>query len=303
MARKKNKFAFTVGVIAIILAIIGLITVIRFGINVVNDKKNKAAEKAEYEEFLRPVVMFDPDPFDDLTQADNSQLMYAAVWSLLLDENGADKYSYSTGETVGIVVPQTDLEKAFVKLFGNEIDVKNIHSSIDMSTYDITYDSALKSYILPITGVDSAYIPRVKDIAKQGSSRVLTVEYIGSKAWAELKNGEFTQPEADKIMTITLRKGNSGMYVSSIQTTNRNEFATSQTENYSEDYQEEETEELYEEDITEEMTSEEETSALFETVTDENGEAVTDENGETVTVTAEVTSEISEAQSEFFAGA
>ncbi len=301
MARKKNKFAFAVGVIAIILAVIGLITVIRFGINAVNNQKNKAAEKAEYEEFLRPVVMFDPDPFDDLTQADNSQLMYAAVWSLLLDENGADKYSYSTGETVGIVVPQADLEKAFVKLFGNEIDVKNLHSSIDMSTYDITYDSALKSYILPITGVDSAYISRVTDITKQGSSRVLTVEYIGSKAWAEVKNGEFSQPEADKIMTITLRKGNSGMYVSSIQTTNRNEFATSQTESYSGDYREEEAEELYEDEITGELTSEENTE-FFETVTDENGEAVTDENGETVTVISGAVSDISEIQSEAVVG-
>ena len=28
----------------------------------------------EYEKMLTPVVMFDPEPFDDLTQADNEEL-------------------------------------------------------------------------------------------------------------------------------------------------------------------------------------------------------------------------------------
>lgn len=214
---KKNKLAFPLGIIASILAVIGLITVIKFSTDSIKNLTDNTADKKKYAEMLTPVVMFDPDPFDDLTQADVSQLLNSAVWALLMSEDGADKYPYSEGENFGIVVPQADIEKFFVSLFGTEIDIASMHSSIDMSEYDITYDAALKSYILPITGVESAYTPKVYDIDKQGSSLVLTVGYIGNKAWVQIDDGEYSAPEPDKYMKITLRERSGGMYVSSIQ--------------------------------------------------------------------------------------
>ena len=275
----KNKLAFPIGIIAGILAIVGLITVINFTVDKVNDLTDKTAEKAEYEEMLKPVVMFDPDPFDDLTQADVSQLLNSAVWALLMSDEGADKYPYSEGETFGIVVPQEDIEGYFVSLFGTEIDIASLHSSLDMSEYEITYDAALKSYILPITGVESAYTPKVYDIEKQGSSKILSVGYIGSLAWAQIEDGQYTAPEPDKYMKITLRERSGGMmYVSSIQSVDGQEvIGTTEPTRAPE-------------------TEEETTAAVVETtaavtevpVTDENGEIVTtepvtDENGEVVT--------------------
>lgn len=220
---KKNKLAFPLGIIASILAVIGLITVIKFSTDSIKNLTDNTADKKKYAEMLTPVVMFDPDPFDDLTQADVSQLLNSAVWALLMSEDGADKYPYSEGENFGIVVPQADIEKFFVSLFGTEIDIASMHSSIDMSEYDITYDAALKSYILPITGVESAYTPKIYDIDKQGSSLVLTVGYIGNKAWVQIDDGEYSAPEPDKYMKITLRERSGGMYVSSIQSTDGQE--------------------------------------------------------------------------------
>lgn len=273
--RKKNKLAFPVGIIAIVLATIGLVTIISKGIGFIKTKTEKAELKLQYEEMLKPVVMFDPDPFDDLTQADIPQLLNSAVWALLMSENGTEKYPYSQGETVGIVVPQADIEKYFIDLFGTEIDITSMHSSIDMSTYDITYDAALKSYILPITGVDSAYVPKVYSIDEQGSSVILNVGYIGSKAWADIDSDEFTAPEPDKYMKITLRERSGGMYISSIQAADGQEIASQiLMETHHEEPEPEET-------STEVPTQEPETT--IENVTDEYGNEVTDENGENVT--------------------
>ena len=276
--RKKNKLAFPLGVITVILAVIGLITAISFSVDTVKNLTDKTADKKEYEQMLRPVVMFDPDPFDDLTQADVSQLLNSAVWALLMSEDGADKYPYSEGENFGIVVPQADIEKYFVSLFGTEIDIASMHSSIDMSDYDITYDAALKSYILPITGVESAYTPKIYEIEKQGSSLILSVGYIGNSAWVQVEDGEYAAPEADKYMKITLRERSGGMmYVSSIQSTDGNEVIGTTK------HREEQPSET---EPTETIPAVEETSSVPET--DENGEvitteALTDENGETVT--------------------
>ncbi len=279
-SKRKNKLAFPIGIIAGILAIVGLVTVINFTVDRINGLTDKTAEKAEYEEMLKPVVMFDPDPFDDLTQADVSQLLNSAVWALLMSEDGADKYPYSEGETFGIVVPQADIESYFVSLFGTEIDIASLHSSIDMSEYEITYDAALKSYILPITGVESAYTPKVYEIEKQGSSKILSVGYIGNLAWAQIEDGEYTTPEPDKYMKITLRERSGGMmYVSSIQAVDGQEvIGTTEPARAPETEAE-----------TEPSTVIETTSAVSdEPVTDENGEIVTtepatDENGEIVT--------------------
>lgn len=278
-AKKKNKLSFFVGIVAIILAIIGAITVIGFVSDTVKDLTDKTRQKKEYEKFLTPVVMFDPDPFDDLNQADVSQLVNSAVWALLMSDEGTEQYSYSEGENFGIVVPQADIEKYFANLFGTEINLASMHSSIDMSGYDIIYDAALQSYILPVTGVESAYTPKVYEIDKQGSSRVLTVGYIGNKAWVQLEDGEYTAPEADKYMKITLRERSGGMYISSIQAADGQEIATQKTE----PARPPETEETTTLPVTEAVSETETTEPL----TDENGETVTAEESETEEVTDE----------------
>lgn len=273
---KKNKLAFPIGIIAAILAVVGLITVIRFSADTVKNLADKTADKKEYEQLLTPVVMFDPDPFDDLTQADVSQLLNSAVWALLMSEDGADKYPYSEGENIGIVVPQADIEQYFVSLFGTEIDIASMHSSLDMSEYDITYDAALQSYILPITGIESAYTPKVYDIKKQGSSVILSVGYIGTKAWVQVADGEYSAPEPDKFMKITLRERDGGMYISSIQATDIQEVIG--TTKHRDEPVEEETTTL---PAVTETTTAPLTTAV--PVTDEDGEEMTDENGDTVT--------------------
>ncbi len=276
MAKRKKrskKVSFVTGVIALILALIGAFSVIKFSVNSIKDITNQTEKKREYESLLTPVVMFDPDPFDDLTQADVSQLLNSAVWALLMSENGADKYPYSEGEKVGIIVPQTDIENYFTSLFGTEINIASMHSSIDMSEYDITYDAALKSYILPITGVESAYTPKVYEIEKKGSSVILSVGYIGSKAWVQISDGEYIAPEPDKYMKITLRERGDGMYISSIQSVDGQEVVGSTS---AQTTRPPETEILSTTTVTVPATEAVE-------VTDENGETVTDKNGEAVT--------------------
>ena len=275
----KNKFAVPIGIIAIVLAVVGLVSVIRFAVDSIGKLGDDSEEKLKYEKMLIPVVMFDPDPFDDLTQADVSQLLNSAVWSLLMSEEGTEKYSYSEGEVFGIIVPQEDIEKHFVNLFGTEIDIAAMHGSIDMSAYDITYDAALKSYILPVTGVESAYTPKVYEIEKQGSSVILSVGYIGNKAWVQFDGDEITAPEPDKYMTITLRERDGGMYVSSIQAVDGQEVIGTTEQNRAPETEPETTEAPVE--TTAESTTE-------VAVADENGEVITtEESTEEETTTEE----------------
>ncbi len=281
----RNKLAFPIGIIVLILAVVGAVSTVRFAADSIKKMTDDSADKLKYEQMLEPVVMFDPDPFDDLNQADVSQLLNSAVWALLMSDEGTEKYPYSEGEVFGIIVPQEDIEKHFVNLFGTEIDIASMHSSIDMSAYDITYDAALKSYILPITGVESAYTPKVYEIDEKGSSVILSVGYIGSKTWAQAADEGYEAPEPDKYMKITLRERSGGLYIASIQAVDGQEVIGSMPETRPPEV------ETVSETLPLPTQAEIQTSAVA--VTDENGEEVTDESGvavtEIVTIIPEIT--------------
>lgn len=223
--RKRNRLAFPLGLILIILAVVGAVTAARSGVDLVKNLTDKSDRKAEYEELLKPVVMYDPDPFDDVSNADLSQLVNAAIWSLITKSDSAEAFSYSSDDNIGILIPSEEVTEEFMRLFGPEVDIASMYSSIDMSSIDITYDSAQNGFIIPITGLDVAYIPHITEVEKQGDSVILTVEYIGGKAWADYDSGEYSSPSADKYMKVTLRKGDNNYYISSIQALSSPEVA------------------------------------------------------------------------------
>ena len=286
----KSKLAFPIGIIVLILAVVGAVSTVKFAADSIKKMADNTADKQKYEQMLKPVVMFDPDPFDDLKQADVSQLLNSAVWSLLMSDEGTEKYPYSEGEVFGIIVPQEDIEKHFISLFGTEINIASMHDSIDMSAYDITYDAALKSYILPITGIESAYTPKVYEIEEKGSSVILSVGYISNKAWVQVADDGYATPEPDKYMKITLRERSGGMYVASIQAVDGQEVIGSMPATRPPEI----------ETTTELLPTQPATQVLTTAVpvTDEDGEEVTDDDGEPLTEIVTVIQEITTAEAE-----
>ena len=229
MAKKKSKLAFPLGMLIIIFAIIGIVAAAKAGVSLFRDLTDNSAQKEEYEEFLRPVVMYDPDPFDDVRSADITQLVNAAIWSLITQSGSTESFAYSTGDNMGILIPVEQVTAEFNRLFGNEIDIASQYDSIDMSSHDITYDSAQGGFIIPITSLEVAYTPEIYEIEKKANSVILSVGYIGSKAWAEIDGGEYVAPQPDKFMKITLRQGEKGYYIASLQSVNAQEVANAPT--------------------------------------------------------------------------
>ena len=229
MAKKKSKLAFPLGMLIIIFSIIGIVATAKAGVTLFRDLTDNSAQKEEYEEFLRPVVMYDPDPFDDVRSADITQLVNAAIWSLITQSNSTEAFSYSTGDNMGILIPVERVTDEFIRLFGNEIDIASQYDSIDMSSHDITYDSAQGGFIIPITSLEVAYTPEVYEIEKKANSIILSVGYIGAKAWADIDGDEYVAPQPDKFMKITLRQGDKGYYIASLQSVNAQEVANAPT--------------------------------------------------------------------------
>lgn len=223
-ARKKRRsWAFPLGLLVVILVIAGVIAIVGAGVNGVRDavEKRETTMKAEYQKFISPVVMNDPSPFDDLSQANIGQLMEAAVWSLLRNDPKPDQYPYEEGGYM--VVPQADVEKEFERLFGTEVKPQN--ATIAGYGYEFPYDAATKTYHIPVTGLDQLYTAQIYDVEKKGATTYLTVGYIAGGQWAQDADGKIVAPEPDKYMKITLRERGESYYISAIQATDPPETA------------------------------------------------------------------------------
>ena len=92
--KRKNRWAFPLGLVITVFAVIGLVCVILAGVNATKKAVIKSKNIDEYNTMLTPVVMNDPDPFDDITKANKNQLIDISVWSILKSNLSPDKYEY-----------------------------------------------------------------------------------------------------------------------------------------------------------------------------------------------------------------
>lgn len=218
MKEKKNSkvLNYVVGTVVILLVIIGVISIISFcGGKISQSAAQSRNEKlSEYESLISPVIMNDPDTFDDVSKANQNQLIAISIWSILQDNAEPDKYEYADD---GMLLPQTQVEEKFKTLFGNE--VKLVHATVDGGGLEFKYSEKKSCYIIPITGITPIYTPKITAVKEKGDTLILTVGYLASEDWVQDAKGNMVAPEPAKYMKVTLRKDTSGnYYVSAIQT-------------------------------------------------------------------------------------
>ncbi len=218
----QNKLAFPLGLAIIIFAIVGVIFAVSSGIKAVKDLTDNSEKKLEYETMLIPVVMYDPDMFDDVSSANINQLTICAVWSIIKDE---DIYpgKYETDDQGNIMIPAEDVEEEFTKLFGT--DVIPTHIGVKGNFDEFSFNEQSRCYLVTSAGTVPIYTPKVTAIDKTSNTIVLTVGYLAAEAWAQDSAGNFIQPEPSKYVNVTLRENDNGYYISAMQATDTPENA------------------------------------------------------------------------------
>ena len=220
-----HKAAFPVGSLIIILAAIGIVTIVVSAVKGIGTAIDKSKHYEEYNTILTPVVLIDPDTFDDITKADMTQLMEITIWSLLKSDIAPD--TFESNES-GLVVPKTAVEKEFVELFGTE--VTPTHQTIEgYGGLEFAYDTKTEAYTVPLTGITPIYTPQVVDKTTSSDTVVLTVACLAGDAWEQGENGDMIAPSPDKYIKITLREQNDNLYISAIQNTTTPEAITTES--------------------------------------------------------------------------
>ncbi|MCH5191727.1 MAG: hypothetical protein J1F23_06130 [Oscillospiraceae bacterium] len=226
MAGKKHKgshkAAFPIGMIIALLAAVGLVTIVVSAAKGIGAAVEKSKNYDEYNTLLTPVVLIDPDNFDDITKAQMSELLDISIWSLLRNSDITPD-RYESGEN-GLVVPAEDVEEQFKKLFGTEITP--VHATVEGYGYEFTYDEDAGVYNIPLTGIIPIYTPKVVDKTETSDTIVLTVACLAGEGWEQGDDGQMKEPVPDKYIKVTLREKDGNQYISAIQATTAPETAT-----------------------------------------------------------------------------
>ena len=92
MANEKKTGAvnYIVGIFVLVFFVIGVASTVSFVAGRVRKATVNGAKNREYESFIYPLVMNDPDTFDDVSKADQSQLIAVSIWSILKSNPDTD---------------------------------------------------------------------------------------------------------------------------------------------------------------------------------------------------------------------
>ena len=153
---RRHKYVAPVGIVFLLLAAVGLVTVCVFCVRFTQRLLDNSAEKARFEQVITPVLMLDPVPFGSAADADPLFLLQSSLWSALL---GDKRESYQANEdSLGrIPVPASDVDVAAARLYG---DVKLEHQSFTVNYVDnYVYDEDTKTYYVQVTGQVGLYTP------------------------------------------------------------------------------------------------------------------------------------------------
>lgn len=222
----RNTRNLIIGIVVIVLALVGLFNIVGSCIRGISNAFDDSDKLEEYKTFVAPVIMNDPTTFDDVTNADQKQLISIAMWSLLSGDTDPDAFVYADS---GMLVGKALVEEEFIRLFGT--DVAPVHQTVDGGDgIQFKYDSKKEAYVVPITGISAIYSPMIAEVNERGSTIILTVGYLASTDWTQDTNGDMLPPEPTKYMRIYLRDNGDSYYISSIKDVDAPEVVTTQAE-------------------------------------------------------------------------
>ena len=206
--KKENKIGYTIlGILVIILAIIGLFSVISSIINITKNIINDTSKKDELAEYIYPLVLIDAPSFDSIDALSDSTVLNAAIWDIILAEEN-DNYII---EDNNYIVPAVDVEKSVSKLFGEARTVN--HQTVGDLELTFTYNEETASYKIPLNIFYYPYYPYIESFVKKGNTYTLNVGYV--PPGNHLKES-IRKPKIQKYMTYVIEINGNNKVIKSV---------------------------------------------------------------------------------------
>lgn len=212
--RRRRQF---LGLVVCVMVLIGVASTLMGGYHAVAALFDDTELRAEYEDRLRTLVMYDPLPFASLDQLDQTQLRQACIWGAIFNaqrtQGNLDSYERDP-ETESLILPVLEVDTFLAQLVGPDYKVE--HESFESDGMIYEYSDELKGYLIPVTSEQGLYSPSVVKIKREGRTMRVTVGYVPQFN----TTGEFSMTlpdEPTKYMDYIFTKPDKTFYLTALE--------------------------------------------------------------------------------------
>ena len=208
------------GAAALLLALIGLLTVVGWLWGALRSVLDDSGRRQEYADRLYGMVMLDPLPFDDVQAVDPGVFKQAAIWGTVYeaqkDGGTLDQYERDP-DTGSAMIPKLEIDTYIANLLGPGYEVTDGSFATDQFVYQ--YNEEKQCYLVPVTSAVAQYTPQVERITNSGGQLRVTVGYVPTASNSTSGEISLTAPtDPVKYMDYVFTRGeNRTWYLTALQ--------------------------------------------------------------------------------------
>ena len=223
--RGSHRFASLLGLVVLILAAVGLISLVALAIQAIEKSQDDTALRTELKDFLSPVLQYDPSPFTDINNTQQDAPLLAAVWRVTeaerireLRENTSVSL-YELDDLGRMLIPISEIEASYEALFGPDAVIQHHSIGEPGLSFTVEYDAVANCYHVPISSSSTMYVPVFDTLKKKGNSMVIRVGFVLESKIGRDEKGNQVDPTPDmaeyfKLYTVNRTESDGWMLVS-----------------------------------------------------------------------------------------
>jgi hypothetical protein len=199
--RGRRRYGVAVGSLVLVLAIVGVAFIATTIGNQIYTAATDDSKLREYDAFLTPVIMQDPQPFASPDKATDEFVLNASLWRTITANNGTNYTEYDDAGRV--LVPLGDVVQSCRDLFGPDCQLQ---AKTPAQETFFEYNSDENKFHVALYSSDSTFVPYTDNAKKQSDSTILRVGYVSpSDAWRTQTSSTVTAPKPTKYMDYVLK--------------------------------------------------------------------------------------------------
>ena len=199
--KRKRRYSMAVGAVVLALALVGVCFLVGTVGHKVYEMVTDDSDLRAYDTFLAPIVMQDPEPFEDSSTADEGMIQMASLWRAVT-VNAAEYTEYD--ESGRTIVPLADVVDACHALFGPECELQP--KSVKDETF-FEFDVEKNVYYVVPYSTQGSFAPYTVSKKTVGVTTVLKVGYVSAAdEWRDdMASSAAESPTPVKYMEYVLK--------------------------------------------------------------------------------------------------
>lgn len=169
----KSRFYFVFAVIVIIMAVIGVISSVRFVAQITSNLLDNTSLKNEFASFIYPVVVNDIAPFEEPDEIPDSSKISCAIWNILLNQ---DTSEFQKDENNALTIPEYNVSASCRELFGSSVSLN--HQTVGTAEVRFTYNEETHTYSASKNIRYLTYSPQIISMTSDGGVYTVIVGYV-----------------------------------------------------------------------------------------------------------------------------